>query len=226
MSLRDQLLTADTPAEIADVIDQYVRNEIVRIQTDASGNTVLVGADDVEYRLNRGSIILTAPKISWDGGAFGTNAVPTTATLTASELGTTVHWSVEVHNDFGRDAFKPGNLTGTTDATAEPSKIYLPPGCTQACINASLMFAAASGGVRWIRMTRNADQAHLSNMSIAEASAGAISQVVTLATGWINLDAGDYLEIHAIHNQGADVNLLTGGVANQGASSYFRVSFR
>ena len=46
MSLRDQLLTADTPAEIADVIDQYVRNEIVRIQTNpTTGATELLGPD-------------------------------------------------------------------------------------------------------------------------------------------------------------------------------------
>lgn len=45
MSLRDQLLTADTPAEIADVLDEYVGTNIVRSSTDASGATVLVGVD-------------------------------------------------------------------------------------------------------------------------------------------------------------------------------------
>ena len=48
MSLRDQLLTADTPAEIADVLDQYVRNEIVRTQTNATtGLPELLGPDGV-----------------------------------------------------------------------------------------------------------------------------------------------------------------------------------
>jgi hypothetical protein len=48
MSLRDQLLTADTPAEIAEVLDQYVRNEIVRTQTNATtGATELLGPDGV-----------------------------------------------------------------------------------------------------------------------------------------------------------------------------------
>jgi hypothetical protein len=55
MSLRDQLLTADTPAEIADVIDQYVRNELVRTQTNATtGATELLGPDGViPLRLKR-----------------------------------------------------------------------------------------------------------------------------------------------------------------------------
>ena len=48
MSLRDQLLTADTPAEIADVIDQYVRNELARVQTNPStGLQELWGPDGV-----------------------------------------------------------------------------------------------------------------------------------------------------------------------------------
>lgn len=50
MSLRDQLLTADTPAEIADVLDEYVWENLVSTQTDAAGATVLVGAGCQPFR--------------------------------------------------------------------------------------------------------------------------------------------------------------------------------
>jgi len=52
MSLRDELLTADTDAERAAVLDEHIGTNITRYSTDASGNMALVDSDGKKTRFN------------------------------------------------------------------------------------------------------------------------------------------------------------------------------
>lgn len=195
-----------------------------KLSTDANGNTVLVGADGDEYKLEMGSIALVGVRASWDGTNFGSLAIPTEPVLAGTSLGTTLCWTTVVHNDFGTGAFLPAT-EGVADATAQPSRIYVPPGASQMSFSGSLFFAARSGGIRWVRCTYNATQSHLSNLILAEASAGVVGQTVPLPhSGWIPTTGVDYIELHAIQNTGTDLNLQAG--AGIGGSTFFRASFR
>ena len=82
MSLRDELLLADTDAERAAVLDEYVGTNIARTSTDANGNTVLVGADAEQIGITpRGNSIAII------GNSVATQCLPYASTTDRWEAG-------------------------------------------------------------------------------------------------------------------------------------------
>ncbi len=101
MSLRDQLLAADTHAEIAAVLDEYVGTNIASFSTDANGNTVLVGGGN-EF------VLIDGEFGSASGTAFSVpNAYTVGSPATAAQLTTSIVDSNGAVVDLAADCFIP-----------------------------------------------------------------------------------------------------------------------
>jgi hypothetical protein len=189
----------------------------VKSRTDAYGATSIVGADGSAIThipgISMGEIAVYGPDDFVGAVAQGTGQTVASATVNNSAVGTTLTWA-ELLFDTSDGAWSVDN----------PSRITIPAGVTKAWFTGSVYFPANGTGARWVRLTTGANS-HMSNV-LQPTSHAVASQSVQLSTGWIDVVAGDYYELHAIQDSGVSLVLSLGTLANKGGSNFFRAAFK
>lgn len=188
-----------------------MRGNAVQWNQDKTG---IVRPDTGDIALtSKGEVCLYGADEWFDGDWLG--ALDTVSEVFAlTSLGKTIDWKFALFDTAG------------AYSAATPSRITVPAGATRININASISFSPTAGGSRWVRLTKNAAQTHMSNTSVTEAMGGLAMQSVPLNTGWIDCVEGEYFELHAIQNSGVNIALTPGTESNKGGSTYFRAQFK